>query len=189
MAEPSKQGDEDRQPVWRANDEIGACFERLAALVQTRNPLDVQTRLRLHINELFIALRELLEEEKVALDPHLTSTQRTVELFLSGLPRHLEHPWTLPEMARQCGLSISAFTQYCGRITNLTPTKYLVHCRVEEAKRLLAMQPDLSITDIAFTCGFQSSQYQATVFRQKTGRSPRAWREAPSPTTPPKPSA
>ncbi len=167
------------QSVWRANDEIGACFERMAALVQTKSPLNVQTRLRLYINELFISLRELLEEEKVVLDPQLTSTHRTVELFLNGLPQHLEHLWTLPEMAEQCGLSGSAFTQYCRRITNLTPTQYLIHCRVEAVKRLLAGSPDLSITDIAFTCGFQSSQYLATVFHQKTGRSPRAWREAP----------
>lgn len=166
------------QPVWRANDEIGACFERMAALVHTKSPLNVQTRLRLYINELFISLRELLEEEKVVLDPQLTSTHRTVELFLNGLPQHLEHLWTLPEMAEQCGLSCSSFTEYCQRITNLTPTKHLVYCRVEAAKRLLTEQPGLSITDIAFTCGFQSSQYLATVFRNKTGLSPRAWCKA-----------
>lgn len=166
------------QPVWRANDEIGACFERMAALVQTRSPLNIQTRLRLYINELFIALRELLEEERAILDPHLTSTQRMVELFLNGLPQHLEHQWTLPEMAEQCGLSCSAFTQYCRRITNLPPAKYLVHYRVEAAKKLLVSQPELNITDVAFACGFQSSQYLATVFRQKTGQSPRAFREA-----------
>ncbi len=168
------------QPVWRANDEIGACFERIAPLVQTKSPLAVQTRLRLYINELFISLGELLEEKDVKLDPRLTSTRRMVELFLNGLPQHLEHPWTLPEMAEQCGLSCSAFTQYCRRITNLTPTKYLVHCRVEAAKRLLAGQPALSITEVALSCGFQSSQYLATVFRQKTGLAPRDWRETPA---------
>jgi AraC-like DNA-binding protein len=168
------------QPVWRANDEIGACFERMAALVQTKCPLNVQTRLQLYINELFISLRELIEEEQVTLDPRLTSTHRTVELFLNSLPRHLEHPWTLPEMAEQCGMSCSAFAEYCRRITNLTPTKHLVHCRVEAAKRLLTTQPGLSITDVAFTCGFQSSQYFSTVFHNKTGLSPGAWRLAPA---------
>lgn len=168
------------QPVWRANDEIGACFERMATLVQTKSPLNVQTRLRLYINELFVCLRELLEEKKVTLDPRLTSTHRTVELFLNGLPQYLEQLWTLPEMAEQCGLSCSAFTEYCRQITNLTPIQHLVHCRVEAAKRLLTGQSGLSITDIAFTCGFQSSQYFSTVFRNKTGLSPRAWREAPA---------
>lgn len=172
------------QPVWRANDEIGACFERLAGLVQTKAPLTVQTRLRLYINELFISLRELLEEKEVNLDPHLTSTHRTVEFFLNALPQHLDHPWTLPEMAQQCGLGSSAFAEYCRRITNLTPGKYLVHCRVQAAKQMLAQPADQNITEIALACGFESSQYMATVFREKTGLSPSEWRRQGEPGKP-----
>jgi AraC family L-rhamnose operon regulatory protein RhaS len=165
------------QPVWRANDEIGACFERIATLVQTRHPLTVQTRLRLYINELFISLQDLLEERQVDLDPHLISTRRTVELFLNSLPQHLEHPWTLPEMASQCGLGSSAFADYCRRITNLPPAKYLAHCRLKAAEQLLAREHELSITEIALSCGFESSQYLATVFRRHTGLAPSEWRK------------
>lgn len=166
------------QPVWQANEEVGACFARLAGLVQAREPLAVQTRLQLHINELFVVLLELLEKKKVKLDARLTTTRRTVELFLATLPEHLEEPWTLPAMARQCGLGSSAFSDYCSRITNQTPAKYLAHCRLEAARKLLLSRPDLSITDLAFACGFQSSQYLATAFRQQTGQSPRAFRAA-----------
>jgi len=166
------------QPVWQANQEIGTCFSRIAGLVQTTDPLRVQTRLQLHINELFVVLREMLEEREVKLDARLTTTRRTVELFLAALPQHLEDPWTVPEMARHCGLGISAFEDYCCRITNQTPAKYLTHCRVEAAREMLASRPALSITDVAFSCGFQSSQYLATVFRQKLGQSPRTFRAA-----------
>jgi len=168
---------QNEQPVWRANDEIGACFERLAALVQTADPLKAQTRLQLSINELFIALRELLEEHEVELDARLVSTRRSVEMFLSALPQHLHEEWTLDRMAYQCGLGASAFANYCRQITNLTPAKYLIHCRVEAAKQALAKQPALSITDVALGCGFQTTQYFATVFHTKTGLSPSAWRE------------
>lgn len=164
------------QPVWRANDEIAACFKKLAGLVQTSEPLAVQTRLQLYINELFITLRELLEKKEVKLDAHLTSTCRTVEMFLTALPEHLEESWTLAEMARQCDLGSSAFVDYCKQITNLPPAKYLMRCRVEAAKKLLQNQPERSITDIAFECGFQSSQYFATVFRHLTGQIPRDYR-------------
>jgi AraC-like DNA-binding protein len=169
---------QNEQPVWRANDEIGACFERLAALVQTSDPPRVQTRLQLYINELFIALGELLDERKVELDARLVSTRRTVALLLNALPEHLHEPWTLDQMAYQCGLGATAFTNYCRQITNLTPLQYLVDCRIAAAKQLLAAHPELSITQVALRCGFQTSQYFATVFRRKTGRSPRAWREA-----------
>jgi AraC family L-rhamnose operon regulatory protein RhaS len=168
---------QNEHPVWRASDEIAACFERLAALVQTSDPPKAQTRLQLHINELVIALRELLEEHEVELDARLISTRRAVELFLSALPEHLHELLTLDQMAYQCGLGPSAFANYCRQITNLTPAKYLVHCRVQAAKRMLVEHPSMSITDVALGCGFQNSQYFATAFRHKTGLAPRAWRE------------
>jgi AraC-like DNA-binding protein len=169
---------QNEQTVWSANDEIAACFERLAALVQTKETLKIQTRLRLCINELFIALRELLEERDIELDARLTSTRRTVELFLGSLVEHPKEAWTLDKMAYQCGLGATAFADYCRRITNRTPAKYLVQCRVEAAKKLLARHPEMSVTDVAFACGFQTSQYFATVFLRQTRRSPRAWRLA-----------
>lgn len=165
------------QPVWRANREIAACFERLAVLAQTTKPLTVQTRLQLHINELFVALLELLQKREVKLDARLVSRRRTVELFLAALPQHLEKEWTLDEMAYQCSLGASAFTAYCQQITNLTPAKYLTLCRVEAAKRMLAEQPEMTITEVALACGFQSSQYLATVFHNSTGLSPRDFRQ------------
>jgi AraC family L-rhamnose operon regulatory protein RhaS len=166
------------QPVWRGNEEIGAAFERLARLTETPSTQGCQTRLQLHINELFVALLELLETKSVKLDARLTSTRRTVEVFLAALPHHLEHPWTLPEMARQCGLGTSAFAEYCRQVTNLPPMKFLVQCRVESTRKLLREQPGLSVTDIAFTCGFQTTQYFATVFRQHTGCNPSEFRRS-----------
>jgi AraC family L-rhamnose operon regulatory protein RhaS len=169
---------QNEQPVWRASDEVAACFERLAAMAQSPEPRKAQTRLQLYINELLIALGELLEAHEVTLDARLVSTQRTVELFLQALPEHLAEPWTLDKMAYQCGLGASAFAAYCRRITNLTPARFLVQCRVQAAKQLLVQKPGWSITDVALACGFQTSQYLSTVFRQKTGGTPRAWREA-----------
>ncbi|MCX6930413.1 MAG: AraC family transcriptional regulator, partial [Verrucomicrobia bacterium] len=114
---------------------------------------------------------------ELELDVRLTSRRRSVQLFLSGLSEHLQEDWTLDKMAYQCGLGATAFSNYCRQITNLTPTRYLVCCRVEAAKKMLSEHPNMSITDIALACGFQNSQYLATVFRQKTGRPPRAWRK------------
>jgi len=168
---------QNEQPVWLANEEIAACCEKLATLVQAKRAREVQTRLQLHINELLIALRELLEGHKVKLDPRLTTTRRAVELFLRAIPERLEADWTVDQMAYQCGLGASAFSNYCQQITNLTPTKYLIHCRIEAAKRLLGTRPEMSITEVALACGFQSSQYFDTVFRQRTGATPRQFRE------------
>lgn len=52
----------------------------------------------------------------------------------------------------------------CRTLTNTTPMEYLKNCRLDLAARLLRGEPGASVTDIAFRCGFNSSQYFATCF-------------------------
>jgi AraC family L-rhamnose operon regulatory protein RhaS len=175
------------QPVWNANTDLGLCFERIARLVETQSPAAAQSRLRLLINELFIALLELLATKRVRLNPHLVSTRRSVEMFLNSLDDQLDQPWTLENMAARCGLGRSRFAAYCRQIANMAPAAYLNHRRIEAAKRLLRSQPSRSITELALACGFQSSQYFATAFRRLTGTTPRAYRRSPQSPTPTEP--
>jgi AraC family L-rhamnose operon regulatory protein RhaS len=168
------------QPVWKVDPQIGACFERIATLIAARQPQKVQTWLQLHLNELLLVVFEMLRSRKVILDEKLSTTRRTVELFLASLPEHLETPWTLAEMAAQCGLGRTRFADYCCQITNVAPMEFLMHCRMEAARRRLRQEPERSISDIGFECGFQSSQYFTTVFHRCTGLSPREFRRGTS---------
>ena len=126
----------------------------------------------MRINELILALADLLECRTLALDPSLTSSERTVELFLARLEHELERPWTLEAMAAECGLGRTRFAHYCERLTNLTPREYLSRLRVRRACALLE-RGELTVTEIAYACGFGSSQYFATVFRRSEGHAPR----------------
>jgi AraC family L-rhamnose operon regulatory protein RhaS len=163
------------RPLWHASRDIGQAFLSLTKQAKPEpQPLD-QTRIKLGVNELLLALNDMLHSQNIALDESLSSTRRCVQLFLDALPSHLEHPWTLDSMARQCGLRRSRFAHYCREITNLTAQEYLTKCRVEAATKLLKHNSN-NITQIAERCGFGSSQYFATVFRQEMGISPREYR-------------
>ena len=166
------------QPVWKADAAVGRCFEKAADLFASPHPLAGQTRLLLCLNELFLALLELLQQKSVVLDARLATTRRSVEMFLASLPDQLEESWTLESMAAHCGLGRSRFADYCRRITNLSPNDFLTSCRVEAAAKMLRQRPELNITEIALSCGFQSSQYFATVFHRRTGLAPRQYRQA-----------
>lgn len=167
---------QNEQPVWRADKELGRCFEAMGDALGRELTGANRTRLKVFINELLVALAELLERKRPQLDERLSSAERTVRLFLEELPRRIEEPWTLETMAKQCGLGRSFFSHYCKQIANRTPIEQLTHCRIDVAAGLLRAHPGRSITDIAFACGFQSSQYFATVFSRQKGCSPRAWR-------------
>jgi AraC-like DNA-binding protein len=171
---------QNEQPVWRADEEIARCYRKLgkAASLGATNP-EAVARLKILINELIIALAEMLERRKPRLDETLSSSERAIRLFLQELPGRLDEPWTLKSMAESCSLGRSRFASCCRQITNVSPMEYLTRCRVDAAAALLVKKPEISITDAAFACGFQSSQYFATVFRQRLECSPREWRRLP----------
>lgn len=172
------------QPVWRAAPEIGRRFQKLAAAVREHGKTDNISRIMVGLNELFLLLLETLRQRDVILTPSLSSARRTVELFLGELKdcrSNLEQPWTIESMARQCGLGVTSFVQYCKQVTNMTPFQFLNRCRVEAAKKLLAENPEMNMTEIASACGFDSSQYFATVFRKNAGFSPKAFRHKSRP--------
>ena len=60
-------------------------------------------------------------------------------------------------------------------MVNASPMEFLAMKRIEKAKELLR-DTDLRVTDIAYHCGFQSSQYFSTVFRRYTSRTPAEFR-------------
>jgi AraC family L-rhamnose operon regulatory protein RhaS len=120
----------------------------------------------------------MLQRRRIPLDRKLSSSERAVELFLQQLPQRLDEDWDVPRMAAACGLGTTRFAQYCRRLTQTAPNAYLTRCRVEAAARLLRAAPQQPITHIAFRCGFRSSQYFATVFREQMGMTPRTYRAA-----------
>ena len=168
---------QNEQPVWHVHPPIGHCFERIdAAVAGGINPAS-QTRLKILINELLVLLVELFESRNPQLDESLVGSERAVSLFLDDLGRRLDEPWTLDLMARACGLGRTQFANYCRKLVNVPPIEYLNQRRVEAAASTMQTRPGLSITDIAFRCGFQSSQYFARVFHQFHGCTPSEYRQ------------
>ena len=164
------------EPIWRASPDVRRCFQGIAQAVEARDATDNVSRLAVYVNELFLCLLDLIRSHNPDLDRSLSSSRRTVELFLAELRAQMEnrpHQWSVEEMARSCGLGVTQFTNHVRKITNMTPSQHLTQCRLDRAARLLREDPKRSITDIALDCGFSSAQYFATSFRQRFGCSPR----------------
>ncbi|MCL6527010.1 helix-turn-helix transcriptional regulator [Meiothermus granaticius] len=164
-------------PVWRANPGIIRVFRRIQSALQLEDAEQVVARLKLHVNELLIEVLELLGDKQIALDESLVSSQHTVRVFLQGLAERLDQNWTLDSMAEACGLGRTQFARYCQEITGMAPIEYLSHLRLETAAKLLHHHPNRPITEIAFNCGFSSSQYFANRFRAHKGCTPREYRK------------
>ena len=168
-----------KQSVWRATPEITQTIRSLAECVKAGDDSRRGSRIAVLINLLLVAFLEAFRCQNSREDDSLISTQQTAELFLKDLasnPRSLREPWTLHSMAEHCGMGNTALVKYCRVLTNTTPLDYLNRCRLDWAARRLHEEPSAPVTEIAFECGFASSQYFATQFRKHCGCPPREFR-------------
>jgi AraC family L-rhamnose operon regulatory protein RhaS len=162
------------QSVWPVGPDLARAFERLEQNMRDR-PNHTLPRLAIGITDVLLGLADLLEADDTGFDPYYSSTERTVEVFLDGLRARLDEPWTIASMAAACGLGPTRFIHYCRQIVNSSPLAYLNGLRIDRALELL-LTTDRSVADIAYACGFSSSQYFATVFKEQFDRTPTAAR-------------
>lgn len=152
--------------LWKGNKKLTTCFQRLGKVVETGNATDNASKIRLIINELLMLLLELLDANEVVLNEALADSSRSVKLFLSELEDKLSEAWTIESMAASAGVGLTRFTHHCKKLTNLTPMRYLTIRRLEMAKRVLKDSPELTIAQVAYSCGFATGQYFSTVFKR-----------------------
>ena len=99
---------------------------------------------------------------------------RTIIDRMRRNPENLyDESWLVGETHLSPNTILSRFRQ----MTGLPPHAFLMKCRIHRAKELLA-RGEMDITAIATELRFSSSQHFATRFRQETGLTPKAWREA-----------
>lgn len=168
---------QNEQPRWKANKQIRDCFAKISLAVDTDQKGSNSSMIRLLINELFIHLLQLFREGSILLDENLTDSRRSVRLFINELSRKYSEQWTVMTMAEAAGMGLTRFTHYFKQLTNMTPMQYLTIQRIEAAKRRFMEDPAATVCQVAFDCGFGSSQYFATVFKRHEKRSPAAFKE------------
>jgi AraC-like DNA-binding protein len=82
-----------------------------------------------------------------------------------------KRPWTLAALAREVGMSRSAFASRFAQMVGVPPIEYLSNWRMTLAKSALASS-DIPMADIAELAGYQSVSAFSTAFKRETGYSP-----------------
>lgn len=158
--------------VMRASPALAQGFLDMRGVLEKQSPENGEARMMVAGNALLLALLDALDAAPPSLAPDTAMTRRTVEVFLSRLPQALDQPWRLEDMARECGLSRTRFAHYCRLLTNATPAQHLRRLRLRKAALLIREDPSRSVTEIAFACGFGSSQHFSAAYRAEFGVPP-----------------
>lgn len=164
--------------IWQSDQKIRSCFHEIGKVISRENSAANESELVIQINSLLLSILNLFRNGDISLDKTLIESKRTVSLFLDELPAHVEKPWTLEMMAEQCNLGATRFVHFCKKITNMTPIEYLNYLRILKSSEILTSKPKINIQDVAFDCGFTSSQYFATQFKRQYGLSPSQFRRS-----------
>lgn len=181
--ELSKKLRHNENPVWDASPAISEAFRSLSECAALWPSPQLESRMIALLNRLFLEVLVALGEQQPHQNEHLTSRRRTVELFLRDLAANdasSQELWTLPQMAAQCGIGVTAFCDHCRSLVKAGGIDYLNQCRLNHAAKEIRENLERSITETALGCGFNSSQYFATVFRRRFKMTPSAYRKQES---------
>jgi AraC family transcriptional regulator len=91
------------------------------------------------------------------------------------MAEHVAEEFRLDRLAAQAGLSKFHFQRLFKSATGLSPSRYHINLRMNEARRLLR-ETKMSIVDVALEVGYTNPSHFAQLFRRETGLSPSDYR-------------
>jgi transcriptional regulator GlxA family with amidase domain len=84
----------------------------------------------------------------------------------------LEEPVSCAELARDVKLSGRQLERLFRKYLSRTPTRYYLDLRLKHA-RLLLLQTDMSVLDVALAAGFVSASHFSKCYREQFDKTPR----------------
>ena len=125
------------------------------------------------------SLAQLLVEETaraVAAGPALPPASDLVRRAQEFIDAHLNRPLSLADLAQCTGSSPSTVRRQFQKALGVPPYEWILQARMRRARRLLATT-SLRIKQVAASVGFDDAFQFSRTFRQRTGQSPKLFRE------------
>ncbi len=149
-------------------------FNKAELLIRIQNLLKNRERLR----QFLLAGESLhLNPEKSLVQVNAEKTElKFIRKVRSIVESHISNPqFSVAMLSELIHYSEPQLNRKVKGIIDMTPGKYIRSVRLALAQRLLRGS-DLSITDIAFECGFLDPEYFSKVFKQETELTPTEYR-------------
>lgn len=159
--------------AWPVSERIRQLFPWMVEEMESDRHLSRANGFSL-LRVILIELSRLIRSEPAQQAEALDSARRVRE-FLDVLRDSCDEEWTIELMSDACKVKRTRLSDLVRELTAYSPMAYLTRLRVARARNLLRGS-ELSITEIAYRCGFSSSQYFASVFRRCVGQMPTNYR-------------
>jgi AraC-like DNA-binding protein len=104
-----------------------------------------------------------------------TKEQSRLKIIYNFIENNYHRAISIEEISNLTHLSKAAFCRYFKKMTRLTFTDFLNQYRIEQAKKLL--QTDKNISETSFECGFESLSYFNKIFKKVVGENPSQYKK------------
>ena len=111
--------------------------------------------------------------------PFTSKTQRDelrIKKTLYYIETHYREQITIDNIAASAGISVSTLLRLYHDILHTTPIQYVLQYRLEQIREELLLYPDSSISETAYSCGFNDISYFNRCFLKKYGCTPSTFR-------------
>ena len=160
-------------PLSVGSSAIAEC-EQLFAMIRAESALRDRSSEQM-VEALFSRLIILLwREQRRTLNA--TDGDTRLAALIRHIDQHIAEPIEFPELASKFGIPLRTLARRIVDVTGLPLSNFLFRMRLCHAMRRLLNSSD-SVTDIAFACGFNDSNYFSSRFRQEIGVTPIQFRK------------
>jgi AraC-like DNA-binding protein len=159
-----------------------AAYNEVIAEHEQRTPVAALAAQGAALSLFALALRlaeELPAERRLGLIPPQQGEGTRLARVLAHIDAHLHERLSLPTLARVARLSPAYFAAFFRERTGTTAMEHIRRRRIAEARALLR-ESDAPIEEIARRVGYPDPFHFSRLFRRLVGKSPSAWRAAPS---------
>jgi transcriptional regulator GlxA family with amidase domain len=124
-------------------------------------------------------IRDEHDHQRMSLPARLGVRHPKLLSVIELMERNLEEPMTRAGLATSAGLSTRQLERLFRKYLNRSPARYYLELRLHKA-RLLLVQTNMSVIDVALACGFVSASHFSKCYRDFFGRTPRKERTVPA---------
>ena len=109
-------------------------------------------------------------------EERLTETEAMLNRINRYIQEHYAEEISLTQIAEDFNYNSSYLSRIYKQAMREGINEHIIRTRIEAACRLLKGS-EMSVSDIAAQCGFQTTKYFITVFKRLKGQTPKMWRE------------
>ncbi len=125
------------------------------------------------IEDIFLQCIDVYLEEFI-----INEMQQTKDVILNYVDENYSTIECLEDVADIFNYNYTYFSRLFKKITGMSMVKYITKKRIEKAKKLLIMDPNISVGMVGSLVGYADQQYFGRTFKDYTGQSPSEFKKS-----------